>query len=79
MMNFTNSSMGWWGFGSGFLIMIVFWILIIISIVALIKWLIDQGKSSEENSALEVLRQRYAKGEINQKEFEEKKEALLKK
>jgi uncharacterized membrane protein len=41
-----------------------------------IRWLISQGKESRSDSALEILRQRYARGEINKEEFEAKKKDL---
>ncbi|MFW6284102.1 MAG: SHOCT domain-containing protein [Desulfosalsimonas sp.] len=70
--------MGW--FGAVF--MIVFWVLVIIGLVLLIKWLLMQtrsGSSSASNapsSALEILKERYARGEIDKNEFEEKKKDL---
>jgi putative membrane protein len=70
--------MGW--FGS--ILMIAFWIAVIVGIVLLIRWLIistrttSHGMSSGE-SALEILKKRYARGEINKEEFEEKKRDLM--
>ena len=67
---------GAWGFGMMF-VMMLFWILVIIGVVLGIRWLIGQGKASGTDSALEILRQRYARGEINKEEFEARKRDLL--
>ena len=74
-----------WGYGMGWIgmiIMAVFWIAVIVGIVFLIRWLIlstraEGHKAHSENSALEILRKRYARGEINKEEFEEKKKDLI--
>ena len=71
--------MGWmwgaWGIGM-MLIMLAFWGVVIVGLVLGIRWLVSQGKESRSDSALEILRQRYARGEINKDEFEAKKRDL---
>jgi putative membrane protein len=74
---------GWGGMGwFGGIFMIVFWILIIVGLVFLIKWLIQStghGKSSAGASstrALDILRERYARGEIDKTQFESMKRDL---
>lgn len=73
------------GYGGGWLgsiIMIAFWAAVIVGIVLLIRWLVQStgagshGARSEE-SALEILKKRYARGEIDKKEFEQKKKDLI--
>lgn len=77
--------MGWSGFGGmmGYGMMFfgwIFWILIIVGLVYLIKWLMAQGKSggADNRRAEEILKERYAKGEIDKKEFEEKMKEIKK-
>jgi putative membrane protein len=66
----------------GGLMMLVFWIVVIVGIFILLKWLIEQTKSSsthptEKETALDILKKRYAKGEIGKEEFDEKKKDLI--
>jgi putative membrane protein len=56
--------------------MILFWLLIVVAIVVVVRWLMGQGKESRSDSALEMLRQRYARGEISREEFESRKKEL---
>lgn len=68
---------GWGGFGIlGWLSMLIFWVLLILGVVALIRYLARSGQSGEDKTPLDMLKERYAKGEINKKEFEEKKKDL---
>ena len=74
-------AMGSWGMGYGFfswLIGLLFWIAIIAGIVLLVRWLIDQGKlkGQPQDSALDILKKRYARGEIDREQFENMKREL---
>ena len=69
-----------WGYGGGWLgtiIMVAFWVAVIVGIVLLIRWLVVSTKSGSEDSALEILKKRYARGEIDKKEFDQKKKDLI--
>jgi putative membrane protein len=63
------------GFAGGF--MWIFWILLI----AVVVWLIvafarDTGRGSRDKTPLEILEERYARGEIDEEEFEKKRRRL---
>jgi putative membrane protein len=49
---------------------------VITGIVLGIRWRVSQGKEARSDSALEILRHRYARGEINKEEFEAKRRDL---
>ncbi len=66
---------GLWGIGM-VLFMVVFWGLVIAAIVVGIRWLVQQGRDSRPDAALGVLRERYARGEIDREEFLARKRDL---
>jgi len=76
MGNYYGDMFGW-GLGGSFM-MIIFWVAIIFFIV----WLVREAKGGNRSdtprskSALDILKERYAKGEIDKKEYEEKKRDL---
>ncbi len=58
--------------------MIFWWILIIGAIFVAVKWLSQQkSQSAKAESALEILKKRYARGDISKAEYEEKKKDLV--
>lgn len=76
MMMWPNMMGGFFGVW-GIILMIFIFIFIaaiIVGIILLIVWLVRRasytGEVSKTRGALEILRERYAKGEITKKEFE---------
>jgi putative membrane protein len=72
-----GGTMGWFGP----LGMILFWVVIILVIVLLIRGIRTSKGTGQESgpapeSALEILKKRYARGEINKEEYLERKKDL---
>jgi putative membrane protein len=67
---------GAWGIGM-MLMMLVFWGMVIVGIVLAIRWFASQGKEfRSSDTALDILRERYARGDISREEFDAKKRDL---
>lgn len=67
-----------WAVGLGWLSMLAFWGALIVGVVLLVRWLggsVGGGRGGSE-SALDILRRRYAAGEITKEQFEEMRQAL---
>lgn len=71
------------GFGWGWfmpIFLILFWVLIVWAVVTFVRGVAWPGgshsASSRTDSAMEVLRRRYARGEVSKEEYEEKKRDL---
>jgi len=60
--------------------MVLFWILLIVALVLLTKMLWKSGSGglerSQEKKPLDILKERYARGEIEKEEFDQKKHDL---
>ncbi len=68
------------GMGFGWFFMILFWVLVILGVVYIIKAISERtGSRQKGESALDILEKRYAKGEITREEFEKMKSDLTKK
>lgn len=73
---------GWMGWGFGALHMWLYWAVLILIVIALVKWVFGvpgRGESGRhgESRALELLKERYARGEIGKEEFEQRRRDLL--
>jgi putative membrane protein len=70
-----GGAMGFGGIG-----MILFWGLVIAGVIMVARWLGGAGSGGAargaERTALDILRERFARGEIDQQEFEQKRRVL---
>lgn len=69
-MMMWDDGFGWGWIGFGLLHMLLFWGLIILVIVALVKWL--RIPAGNPRTALEILQERYARGDIEREEYQRK-------
>ena len=65
------------GYGLGSIINLLWLILIVALVVYGVRWFArDGGRALGNKGALDILNERYAKGEIDKEEYEEKKKVL---
>jgi putative membrane protein len=66
-----------WGWGMGMMfVMCIFWTIVIVALVFGIRWFMAQRPRARSDAALEILRRRFARGEIEKDEFDAKRKAL---
>ena len=66
----------WLGPGFGWIFMILFWVLVILAIVALAKWLSSTRDGGPIRRPLDILQERYARGEITREQYEQMRRDL---
>ena len=65
------------GIGFGWLFMILFWALVIMGIIYLVKMLAgNTGPATPKETAEDILRKRFARGELSREEFEKALQVL---
>lgn len=66
--------------GFGMLFVGLFWLLLIVGVVALVVWAVRSGPTratASQDNALEILRIRYAKGELTKEQFDAMRRDLI--
>jgi putative membrane protein len=64
---------------AGFLVMLMWWVLVLLGILLIVRFFLlgrTSGARSNSESALDILNKRYASGEIDRKEYEEKRKDI---
>lgn len=65
-----------WGMSGMMVFMVLGWIALIALVAAAVWWLATVVRPTRRNSALEILRERYARGEISKEEYESRRRDL---
>ncbi len=84
MIRWDEMMTGPWFWGWGLLwmfMMMAFWFLVLLGLALVVRWFWRAGSrigpvQPPEESAMEILKKRYARGEIDKEEFEAKKRDL---
>lgn len=64
---------GWGWFG---LMHVVWWVLLVVGIIVVVRALSRSGRGNGRDRAMDILRERYARGEIDQAEYAERSQQL---
>lgn len=81
MMGYNGYGYGMMGYGWGWIMMLAILALVVLGIIALVKYLQQSGTAARHdmgNKALDLLNERYARGEISEEEYKRKKESIKK-
>jgi putative membrane protein len=79
MMHWGNWGGYGWGMGFGWIIMILFWALVILGIVYFLQLAVKSKKGSCHcEDPMDILKTRYARGEITREQFDDMQQDLKK-
>jgi uncharacterized membrane protein len=75
MMGGSSGGSSWWLWS---IVGMLFWLALLVALILLIVWLYKKvaGQATDGSSALDILKKRFAKGEITKKEFESMKKEI---
>ena len=65
-----------WGMSAMMLLMVLGWLALLAAVVAITWWLVTTARSRRRDTALNILRERYARGEISREEYEARRRDL---
>ena len=71
--------MSGFGMGFGWIFIFLFWAFVILGIIAIVKWLAGMTSKTgtpPSRTARQIIEERYARGEIDREEFEQKKQDI---
>lgn len=78
----SGFEMGYGMVGLGWVFMVLVWLLLIAGVAAIVKWLFSSPSTQhhvvahKERTAIDILEERFARGEIDKEEFDEKRRYL---
>lgn len=68
-----------WGMGFGWIVMLVFWVIVVAGLIFIVKGLVSgTGQTGKSETALDILKKRYARGEITHEEYVKARDELKK-
>ena len=62
---------GWGWIGIGAIHMALFWALVVLALIALVTGLTDAGARRGETRPIDIVKARYARGELTREQFEQ--------
>jgi putative membrane protein len=67
---------GWYGMIFGPLFMILVLAVVVATVMLLVRWAGGQGQAPSHRTPLDILKERFARGEIDKDEFEERRRVI---
>lgn len=76
--------MGWGWSGFGMISMVLWWVVLLLAVVVLARWLLGERRDAAKtgdaraggDDSLRILRERFARGEIDEADFERRRSIL---